>query len=140
VGSGGRWAALRFQFLELPGAASPLGRPVVPVEFEDLELGPQLCLVDTGTVANRFGAWLAAAAGVGLDDAPEERIAVGGVSTLARHARADLTIAGRRYEAPVTFCEPWPFAFNLLGQEGFLRYFRVTICAKEFWLDVEPES
>jgi hypothetical protein len=139
VGGRGRWPGLRFQFLELPGTTSPLGRPVVPVEFEDLEVGPQLCLIDTGTIANRFGAWLARAAGIELDDAPEERLAVAGVATLARHARADLTIAGRRYEAPVTFCEPWPFAFNLLGQEGFLRYFRVTICAKEFWLDVEPE-
>ncbi len=37
-------------------------------------------------------------------------------------------------------CEPWPFAFNLLGQEGFLRFFRVTICARDFWLDVEPED
>jgi hypothetical protein len=140
VGGRGRRTGLRFQFLELPGTASPLARPVIPVEFEDLEVGPQLCLVDTGTIANRFGAWLAQAAGIDLDDAPEERVAVAGVSTLARHARADLTIADRRYEAPVTFCEPWPFAFNLLGQEGFLRYFRVTICAKEFWLEVEPEQ
>ena len=27
----------------------------------------------------------------------------------------------------------------LLGQEGFLRYFRVTLCAAEYWLEVEPE-
>ena len=45
-----------------------------------------------------------------------------------------------RYDAPVTFCDPWPFAFNLLGQEGFLRFFRLTICAAEFWIDVEPEG
>jgi hypothetical protein len=64
---------------------------------------------------------------------------VGGVSARARHARAQLTIAGMRYDAPVTFCDPWPFAFNLLGQEGFLRFFRVTICARELWVDVEPE-
>ena len=60
--------------------------------------------------------------------------------TTARHARADLTIAGRRYNAPITFCDPWPFGFNLLGQEGFLRFFRLELCAAEYWLTVEPEA
>ena len=50
-----------------------------------------------------------------------------------------MTIAGHRYDAPVTFCDPWPFPFNVLGQEGFLRYFRVTLCAADYWLEVEPE-
>jgi hypothetical protein len=27
----------------------------------------------------------------------------------------------------------------LLGQEGFLRYFRLTLCAAEGWLELEPE-
>ena len=57
----------------------------------------------------------------------------------ARHARAALSVAGVRYEAPVAFCEPWPFSFNLLGQEGFLRFFRVTFCAAAYRLEVEPE-
>ena len=131
---------MRFQFLELPGAAMPLARPVVPVQVEDLKEAPQLCLVDSGATTNRFGAWLADAVGISLENAPEDEIAVGGVIATARHARANLTIAGIRYDAPVTFCDPWPFAFNLLGQEGFLRFFRVTLCAKELWLDVEPEG
>ena len=131
---------MRFAFLELPGERQgTLVRPVVPVQVEDLEEVPQLCLVDTGSTANRFGAWLAEATGVDLSSAPETSLHVGGVATIARHARADLTIAGVRYDAPVTFCDPWPFAFNLLGQEGFLRFFRVTVCAKENWLEVEPE-
>jgi hypothetical protein len=112
---------------------------VVPVQLEDLEEAPQLCLVDTGSTANRFGAWLAEATGVDLSGAPETSLHVGGVTTIAKSARADLTIAGVRYEAPVTFCDPWPFAFNLLGQEGFLRFFRLTVCAKENWLELEPE-
>ena len=58
----------------------------------------------------------------------------------ARHARAALSVAGVRYEAPVAFCEPWPFSFNLLGQEGFLRFFRVTFCAAAYRLEVEPET
>jgi hypothetical protein len=131
---------VRFDFVELPGEGSTLARPVVPVQVEDLEEAPQLCLVDTGATANRFGAWLAEATGIDLTGAPRSTIAVGGLTATARHARADLTIAGVRYEAPVTFCEPWPFAFNLLGQEGFLRFFRVTLCAADGWLDVDPEE
>ena len=130
---------MRFEFIELPGERSNLARPVVPVQFEDLADAPQLCLVDTGATANRFGTWLAEATGIELAGAPVEQIVVGGVTTTATRARAELTIAGVRYDAPVTFCDPWPFAFNLLGQEGFLRFFRLTICAAEFWLDVEPE-
>lgn len=130
---------MRFDFVELPGASS-LARPVLPVQVEDLEDAPQLCLLDTGSTANRFAAWLADVAGIDLVGSPTETVVVGGVRTTATHARAELSVAGVRYEAPVTFCEPWPFAFNLLGQEGFLRFFRVTICAKSFWLDVEPED
>lgn len=131
---------MRFDFLELPGdGPTPVLRPVVPVQVEDLQEAPQLCLVDSGSTANRFGAWLATATGIDLDGAPETELAIGGVVTVARHARADLTIGGVRYDAPVSFCEPWPFAFNLLGQEGFLRYFRTTLCAAEGWLELERE-
>jgi hypothetical protein len=130
---------VRFDFLELPGGGSTLLRPVVPVQVADLEVAPQLCLVDTGSTHNRFGAWLAEATGLDLTQVPETDLAVGGVLTKARHARADLTIAGVRYDAPVTFCEPWPFAFHLLGQEGFLRFFRLEVCAAQSWLEVEPE-
>jgi hypothetical protein len=133
---------LRFDFLELPSeeGRGSLVCPVLPVQIEDLEEAPQLCLVDTGSTANRFGAWLAETTGVDLGGAPETTLQIAGVTTTARHARCDLTIAGRRYDAPVSFCDPWPFAFSLLGQEGFLRFFRVTLCAAEFWLDVEPET
>ena len=72
-------------------------------------------------------------------DAPTSTLHVAGLIATAYHARAQLTIAELRYEAPVTFCDPWPFGFNLLGQEGFLRFFRVTICGAEDWLEIEPE-
>jgi hypothetical protein len=118
----------------------PLVRPAIPVQVEDLTEAPQLCLVDTGATTNRFGSWLAEAVGIDLSEAPEEDLVVAGARCRATRARADLTIAGTRYDAPVTFCDPWPFAFNLLGQEGFLRFFRVTICAAEAWLDVIWEA
>jgi hypothetical protein len=130
---------LRFEFAELPDEPLRLPRPLLPVQVEDLEDLPQRCLVDTGATTNRFGVWLADTVGIDLTGAVQEEVLVGGVRTIASHARADLTVAGVRYDAPVTFCDPWPFPFNLLGQEGFLRYFRVTLCAAEYWLEVEPE-
>lgn len=131
---------MKFDFLQLPGEGSTLERPVIPVQVEDLEEAPQLCLVDTAAATNRFDAWLAEATGIDLAGLPESSLHIGGVLTTARHGRADLTIAGKRYDAPVSFCDPWPFAFNLLGQEGFLRFFRVTLCAADGWLEVEPEG
>jgi hypothetical protein len=131
---------VRFDFVELPREQTPLVRPAISVQVEDLAEAPQLCLVDTGATTNRFGSWLAEAVGIDLSGAPEEDLVVGGIRSRATLARADLTIAGTRYDAPISFCDPWPFAFNLLGQEGFLRFFRVTICAAEAWLDVAWEE
>ena len=130
---------MRVDFRELPGERSPLARPVVPVQIEDLEVTRQLCLIDSGSTTNRFPHWISDEIGVDLASAPHDSVAIAGIHTTAWHARVDLTVAGVRYDAPVTFCDPWPFAFGLLGLEGFLRFFRVTFCAKEFWLDVEPE-
>jgi hypothetical protein len=107
---------VRFGFLEIPGDdCRAIARPVVPVQVGDLEQAPQLCLIDTGALRNRFAFRLAEAIGV------------------------DLTVGGERFDAPVSFCEPWPLAFNLLGQEGFLRAFRLTMSAKEGWLELERE-
>jgi hypothetical protein len=131
---------VRFDFVELPGFSHGLPRPAIPVQLEDLDVAPQRCLVDTGSVANRFASWLADAAGIDLTEARSETVAIAGLRTTARHSRVDLTVAGHRYDAPVTFCDPWPFGFGVLGQEGFLRFFRVTLCARDFWLDVEAES
>lgn len=135
-----RRAVLRFDFHELPGDPSALARPVLSVRVEDLVEASQLCLIDTGSLTNRFPRWVADEVGVELGESPGESVTIAGVTTSAWHSRVDLTIAGVRYDAPVTFCDPWPFAFGILGQEGFFRFFRVTICAKEFWLDVEPEA
>jgi hypothetical protein len=111
----------------------------VPIAIDGIADAAQLCLVDTGALHNRFAGWIAAAAGLELAGAPEARFAVGGLVTTGRMARVDLSLDDHRFDAPVWFCEPWPFGFNLLGQEGFLRYFRVTLCAAESWLACEPE-
>lgn len=131
---------MRFQFLELPGDDDQgIVRPVVPVQVGDLEQAPQLCLIDTGALRNRFPLWLADACGVDLTGAPSSELAVGGFVTTGYEARVDLTVGGDRFDAPVSFCDPWPLAFNLLGQEGFLRGFRLTMSANEGWLELERE-
>lgn len=44
------------------------------------------------------------------------------------------------WEAPVSFCDPWPFDFQLLGHPGFLRWFRVVIDAADETLEVIPNQ
>jgi predicted aspartyl protease len=128
---------LRFRFLELPG--EPVPRPAVPVVVAGVEDSPFLSLVDTGAVRNVFARWIAEEAGTPLLDAPAERLEVGGLVTEAKIARVDLTVGNVRFDAAVWFCDPWPFAFNLLGQEGFLRFFHLELCTEEGWLELVPE-
>lgn len=74
-----------------------------------------------------------------MGEAPEERVAIGGILTTAAFARVELRLGEMRFDAPVWFCDPWPFAFNVLGQEGFLRYVHVELCTAEGWLELVPE-
>jgi len=129
---------MRFAFKELPGATADYRRPVLPVTVEGLPRAPQLCLLDTGTLHNRFGAWVAEAAGIDLAGGHRERIAVGGFTSEARQVSVQLTVADHTWEAPVWFCDPWPLSFHLLGQEGFFRWFDVRIRAARYALDVVP--
>lgn len=131
---------MRFSFKELPGTLEDYVRPVVPVTVEGLTRAPQLCLVDTGALQNRFGAWVAEAAGIELVDRPTEMIAVGGFRTEARSARVRLGVGDLAWEANVSFCDPWPLAFHILGQEGFFRWFEVTIRAARYTIDLELEE
>jgi hypothetical protein len=131
---------VKLPFKELPGAPRDYLRPVVPVTVEGIARAPQLCLLDTGSLHNRFGAWVAEAAGIDLAGAQEERLAVAGFVTVARRATVQLALAGVSWEAPVAFCDPWPLSFHLLGQEGFLRWFEVRIRAAIYEIDIVPEA
>ncbi len=130
---------MRFSFKELPGTTRDYVRPAVPVTVEGIPQAPQLCLLDTGALHNRFGAWVAETAGIDLAEAAEERLAVGGVVTVGRMAPTQLTIGDVTWEAPVWFCDPWPLAFHLLGQEGFFRWFEVHLRAATYELEIMPE-
>lgn len=131
---------MKFPFKELPGTTGDYLRPAVPVTVEGIPRAPQLCLLDTGALHNRFGAWVAEAAGIELSDAEEQGLAVGGFQTGARQALVRLTLGDVTWEAPVWFCDPWPLAFHLLGQEGFFRWFDIRVRAARYEIDITPET
>jgi hypothetical protein len=130
---------MRYAFKELPGTTRDYLRPVVPITLEGISRAPQLCLLDTGALHNRFGAWVAEAAGIDLDG-PQERLAVGGFVTTASVAPTQLTLGDVSWEAPVWFCDPWPLAFHLLGQEGFFRWFEVRLRTATHEIEILPEA
>jgi hypothetical protein len=55
-------------------------------------------------------------------------------------ARVQLTIGDVTWDAPVWFCDPWPLAFHLLGQEGFFRWFDVRVRAAHYTVDVRADG
>jgi hypothetical protein len=101
---------------------------------------PQLCLLDTGALHNRFAAWVADAAGIDLGRADQRLLAVGGFMAVGRRASVQLTLGDVTCEAPVWFCDPWPLAFHLLGQEGFFRWFDVRLRTALYEIEVLPEA
>jgi len=131
---------MRFAFKGLPGQDADYQRPTVPVTVEGLPRAPQLCLLDTGALHNRFGAWIARAAGIDLAGAAQQQLALGGFVSTAREAQVQLTLMDHTWDAPVWFCDPWPLGFQLLGQEGFFRWFDVRIRAAHYTVEISPEG
>jgi len=130
---------MRLGFKELPGLPTDYLRPVAPVRVEGQNL-LVAGLLDTGSLENRYGSWVAEALGLDLQAAEPVDLAIGGVITHARSIPVDLAIEGLAWRAPVSFCDPWPFGFHLLGQEGFFRFFHVSIRASSYQLDLEPDT
>jgi hypothetical protein len=137
---------VRFDFRSFPAASGGLltPRPIVDIVLEGLELAPIACLLDTGALRTRMDREFAELAGIDLSDTITETLAVGGVETAGTLARVTLTLTDgtdeHSWDAPVWFCDPWPYAFGLAGLEGFLHYFRVTISGYEEYLEVVPEN
>ena len=132
---------MRFAFERLPGAGLDVARPALEIVIP----GPQqtmtaLGLLDTGSVHNRFARCVADFVGLDLAAIEPERIAVGGVITDARTVTCPLQLGEFAWEAPVAFCDPWPFDFQILGQLGFFRWFRVVIDAADETFEVTPNG
>ena len=130
---------MRFAFERLPGTGVDVARAALEV----VVAGPgqslnALSLMDTGSLHNRFGSWVADLAGIDLATAALDRIGVGGTVTQARTVTCELRLGDVTWEAPVAFCDPWPFDFQVLGQLGFLRWFRVVIDAADETFEVIP--
>jgi hypothetical protein len=131
---------MRHRFQALPGQAGR-ARPVVDLVVEGLEMAPQACLIDTGASEIRMGRHVAELAGLDLTDAVSGEVIVGGLRTTSAVIPVNLALRqGRQSHAwspTVYFCEPWPWAFGLLGLAG-LDPFLVTINAYDEWSELRP--
>lgn len=130
---------MEIYFRGLPGRDEPIGRPVVDIHLPGVPAGVA-CLLDTGTRENRFGQWVADLAGIDTADAEERLVGVGGHVTVGRTVEVDLRLGEYHWCAPVSFCDPWPWDFHLLGQEGFLRFFDVCISAAALRMEIVPAA
>lgn len=109
--------------------------PLLDVTVADVEDVRLPCLVDSGALHTLLPAWAAR---------------VGGIRT-ARRRPADLGSRGedkrgeiRRHpdehsgawECEVGSATPWPYAWGLLGQVSFFRFFTVTFRVADFEFEV----
>ncbi len=131
---------MKHPFQALP---SQIGRarPAVDLVVDGLELAPQACLLDTGASEIRMGQHVAELAGIDLGPPTHDEIVVGGLQTRCHAVTVQLELhqGDERYVwAPtVYFCDPWPWAFGLLGLGG-LDHFLVTLNTYEEWVELRP--
>lgn len=133
---------MKHHFQALPGLAGR-SRPVVDLVVEGLELAPQACLLDTGATDIRMGMHVAELAGVELDDSLSREIVVAGLRTVGRAANVRLElrqgVGSHAWSPTVYFCDPWPWAFGLLGLAG-MDPFLATVDSYEEWAELRPLS
>jgi hypothetical protein len=131
---------MRHAFQALPGQVGR-ARPVVDLVVEGLDMAPQACLIDTGASEVRMGRHVAEVAGIDLTGELVEEIIVGGLRTTASGVTVELELrqgrTSRSWSPTVYFCDPWPWAFGLLGLSG-LDPFLVTISAYDEWSELKP--
>ena len=131
---------MKLAFQALPGQVGR-ARPVVDLVVEGLDLAPQACLIDTGATEIRMGRHVAEIVGLDLDGAVVDEVVVGGLRTTAGGVETDLGLRQGRsshtWSPMVYFCDPWPWAFGLLGLSG-LDPFVLTISAYDEWSELRP--
>ena len=125
-------------YTRLPASQSSYPRPLVNVQLEDMVDLPLACLVDSGAVYNRFHEDFAEAAGISLDNPDDtDTFAAGGRRYEGRIVTVRLSIASLEWEAPVCFVRDWEQDFQILGHEGFFRWFQVCFHAADEQLSIE---
>ncbi|HET6966254.1 MAG TPA: hypothetical protein VFH58_15875 [Acidimicrobiales bacterium] len=125
-------------YTELPDDAGGWPRPILDVTVADLDDAVFPCLVDSGSLNSLLPRWIAEAAGLDLPSPDGRHLSVAGSTTQASFVTVALNAAGHAWEAPVGFCHPWPYAWGLLGQLSFFRYFTVTFRAADHQFEVDP--
>jgi hypothetical protein len=131
--------SLTLSYVRLPTQqAESYPRPLIHVQLADMIEAPLACLVDSGAIHNRFRADLANAAGISLEE-PDETIDFGAGSKTytGRIVTVGLKIADFQWDAPVCFVDDWDQNFQVLGHEGFFRWFHVCFYAADEQLSLE---
>jgi len=125
-------------YTELPDTAESWPRPLLDVLVADMADVLVPCLVDSGALHTLLPRWVAEAGGIDIAGAETRALAVAATGTKAALVTTRLTAAGHTWEAEVGFCHPWPYAWGLLGQLSFFRYFTVTFRAVDFSFELVP--
>jgi hypothetical protein len=123
--------------------AGGLPRPLLDVYLDESLAIPQTCLIDTGAAGVRLSAELARAMGIALPEEPNGGdVVAGGVRSQAfgvdHELRLELEGQVLAWRAPVTFCDPWPHPFGLLGLDGFLDRFDLTLRGADLTFEISP--
>ena len=126
------------RYSELPDATGSEPRPLLDVAIADVSRVLVPCLVDSGALNTLLPRWVADVTGVDVSGVGEREIGVGGGATSARFAVVTLEAAEFAWEAEVGFCDPWPYAWGLLGHHSFFRWFTVTLRAADLEFEIEP--
>jgi hypothetical protein len=99
---------------------------------------PLACLVDSGARYNRFHANFAKAANISLEDPDDtDEFVAAGRTYEGRIVTVGLKVAEFEWEAPVCFVPDWEHEFQILGHEGFFRWFQVCFFAAQEQLSLE---
>jgi len=125
-------------YTELPEEAGGMARPVLDVAIEDMDDALVPCLVDSGAAHTLLPSWVAQAAALPLSEGLPRILGVGGTLTSATFVTVRFGAGGRVWEGAAGFCDPWPYAWGLLGQASFFRFFTVTFRAADFEFEIDP--
>ena len=128
------------RYTELPERTRSEPRPIIDIAVADAEAVQVPCLVDSGALNSLLPMWAAEVGGVDLSGAEARPIGLGGTTITATFTTVSLATVDLAWEAPIGFCDRWPYAWGLLGHHSFFRWFTVTFRAADHEFDVIPIS